>query len=525
MRVPGTLLCVKSTDALNGIHKIEYTKDHMFSFSSLSRPLLGLGCAALLLAPHTSFAAEPTGPIFHMRDGSFYHPSTGLKASSKAQLEQLLNPALPPTRIDAPLPIAKSSQQNTLREATVRGQALLSERIEQGLELSRAVTKKEVDTLTWPVTLAIWHPETNTFTLRALLRRNKTLTELSGAPVSDIEVTRVNGVNSEYVLTDSAKGVVVANTARILKVQTANTYLLQPVVYTPYSAALHTTSMVNWGKDYLDTVVDNVYQKLEANQVRSLEFPNRLITDVIDKEVVKTIAIIEHADVAVMQRNPIRTVEAFFVTIAGNDTDTYAYSRSSAGALGLVQFIPSTYHVVVKKRPELQLISDFEVGMRTPENAIKAQIGYLDMLITEIPEVTAETFATHRARVNEYLAASYNGGSGRVRRAIDDWDNTIQGGQQRTLANLDNQRKSLASQITTTKKEVAAAKTTSVKKTLTANLKKMQIQHAAVTSQVVWYQKFALRTETRGYVIKYRQALASLSHIGGTVEMAAITKE
>jgi hypothetical protein len=459
-----------------------------------------------------------------MRDGSFYHPSSGLKAPSKAQLEQLLNPSRTPTPVDSPLPTEASSKL-TLREATVRGQALLQERIRQGLEVSRTVSAKEVNTLTWPVTLAIWHPKTNTFTLRAMLRRDKTLTELNGSPITDIEVARVNGVNSEYLLTDPARGIIVANTACILKATSASAYTLQPVVYTPYSAALHTASMVNWGKDYLDTVVDEVYEELRAKDVRSREFPDRRIVDVIDKDVVKTIAIIEHADVAVMANNPVRTVEAFFVTIAGNDTDTYAYSRSSAGALGLVQFIPSTYKFVVEKRPELQFIRDFETGMRNPANAIKAQIGYLDILIAEIPEITSATLAANRARANEYLVASYNGGSGRVRRAIDDWDNAIQGGQQTTLANLTKQRTALASQITTTKKKLAAAKTTATKKTITANLKKLQTQQANIATQITWHQKFALRSETRGYVVKYRQALASLPRIGGAVEIAAVTKK
>lgn len=494
----------------------------------MPRYLLGLLIVfSFVLLPVGFLRAESSEVIFLMANGYYYHPVSGKMASSKELLLQELSappPAAPqpqttppaepsPTLTAQPPAAPQSVHAFALKEAIQRAQAMLEERLKQSKEKPKTVKAAERDSAWLPITLAIWKPETNEIRLREFLKQNNKLEELDGSPVSDVRVIFSNGVSSEYAIKNSSTSVVVANIYPIFKQKTKKTYELIPVVYTPYSRNIHTQQMVISGKEYINQLIHEVYQKLRDDNIHSWRFPGKLLTEVIDPELAKSIIVIEHADNSQMNADAQRTAEAFFVKIASNEDKSYNYSRSSAGALGMVQFIPKTYAALVQKRPELGLIKDFEVGMRDPKNAVRAQVAYLDYLLIEMPEISEEQFITQKPRVHEYLIAGYNGGSGRARRAIADWDNAVSGGQQVRLAGLTKQHRALDGEIASLKKKIKATQAAATVKKLKLQLASKQEEHDRVAAQEASLKKFALPRETRQYVLKYRQALLAMQKI------------
>ena len=202
--------------------------------------------------------------------------------------------------------------------------------------------------------------------------------------------------------------------------------LSEQAVYTPYSAALHTPEMVEEGAQRMDGFVQNAFAFFRTSGVMSRAQKGKNIADVIDPNLAKTILVIEHLDAAALVKDPKRAVETVLVTIAANPDNVYGYSRSSANALGIAQFIPSTY-ASMAKRPELGLIQDVDRGSTVPENAVRAEVAYLDYILATMPAAVRESYGSDTGKINEYLAAAYNGGSSRVTYAIKIWDDQIAG--------------------------------------------------------------------------------------------------
>lgn len=475
--------------------------------TSRMRSLLSLVLLAAVLCPLLPVHASTSTAMFQMGDGSYYHPGTGLRASTKAQLMRDLG---------IPVDPATSSDGDVL-SAISRAKTQLQERLVQKQQLPAVtITTKTVNDIWLPVTLAIWDKTTNQVTLKEILRKGKDVQAID--PVQ-VRVSFSNGVNSEYVMRDPQQ-IIVGNIHPVMQKRSGTQSELVPVIYTPYSEGIHTTSMIKSGHRYINDVVTQVYQDLRAQQAPSAAFKGRLLVDVIDPQTVNAIALIEHADTDSMQANPKEVAESFYVTVAANQNDVYAYARSSAGALGLVQFIPSTYNWLVKQRADLGIIPDFETGMRNPANAIKAQIAYLDLLIREIPEITPAVFNTQHARVQEYLVAAYNGGSGKVRRAITEWDANVLGQQKATLAQVIAKHATLDKKLSSLQAKIKATKNKTTLKTLRGELATVQKQHDIIASQEVSLKKFSLAPETRSYVQKYRSALAVTKQIENSIYLA-----
>jgi hypothetical protein len=245
---------------------------------------------------------------------------------------------------------------------------------------------------------------------------------------SAISVVSSNGVNSTFTIKGESQEVVVAIRYPLFKEQGTGkkrTYLKEEVVYTPYSALLHTPEMIAYGVDWLDRTVQAVYDKLRADQIPSKAFSGRLLADVVDPRFAKSILFIEHVDDRADGRAARIQWENFATILAGNEGRSYAYARSSAGALGIAQFMPKTYAGLVR-RSELGLIPSFEEGMRDPENLIRAEVAYLDELMAYLPDdVVEKEYLDHPERLQEYVAAAYNGGAGRVKKALVVWEENL----------------------------------------------------------------------------------------------------
>jgi hypothetical protein len=348
-----------------------------------------------------------------------------------------------------------------------------------------------------------------------LVHAGKSGTKLDVDPNADvgISVRFNNGVNTQFAV-DSGDKKVVAVRYPIFKDVTVKKrhprYQLEDVVYSPYSEALHTPETVALGKATIHANIAKATEALRAGGVMSRAFPGRLVVDVIDPKLLEAIAVIEHlGENALLGPNAQTASDSFYVVVGANQDAAYSFSRSTAGARGLVQFIPSTYALMVR-RPELGLIKDFGAGMSDPVNAIKAQIAYLDAELAGMPASIKDLYSVDQERVEEYMAAAYNGGGTRVKKAIaalgDGWseDPTSQ------RAVLKQRHDALFAEASSLKKRILAEDDPKVWKPLQKRLTASRAERGQVDARMKSLTGSSLRQETAIYIQKLRATLKLL---------------
>lgn len=382
-------------------------------------------CALALVVPVIAQAEEilPMG-IFHMADGKYFQPSTGKTAD---MLQDFVIAESSPTHeiqiietgsISKPIKIIPTDNF-PLKRAIRHGQDILRGKIaKENKNTKKIIVGSEPKTRY--ITLAVWNPADDKIRLVSGMKNGIKFTA-DNATGEGIRVQQTNGINSQFSIKSTGEKVVAIQYPIYIDAggtKKHKKFREEQVVYTPYSLAIHTTDMVAYGKHWLDAQITAVLTGLRADNVPSRSQPSKLLADVVSPELIELIAAIEHMDTAATNRDPAKQLERFYVTLAANEDDSYDYSRSKVGALGMVQFMPKTY-AFVAKQSQLALIQDFEVGMRTPINAIRAQVAYLDYLATKLPKIDAQD------SIDEYIAAAYNGGYARVKKAISVWDENL----------------------------------------------------------------------------------------------------
>ncbi len=455
-----------------------------------------LRLAILIAASASTFAlagfaraadCQPPG-VFQMTDDRFYSPSTGLVEDTCTRLLNRIADASVATSI-SPLadagsvlpPVEASASASApvpalppLIAAIQRARQMLRARIDADAgKKPRVVTSYDV----WvDVTLAVWDPRTDAIRLVDVSKNGTKIRMGAEDPGMAINLTRNNGVNSTFAV-DNGDKVVAAVRYPIFKDISVSKrkprYELHDVVYAPYSSAIHQPELVSYGRQTLRGTIDAAFAAYRAAGVRSRAFPDRLMADTVDPDLVEAILLIEHLNAGALDGAGAQdALDSVYVTVGANQDDAFDYVRSSAGAFGIVQFIPGTY-AMFAKRSDLGLIRDFETGMTDPLNAVKAEIAYLDATLAEMPLAVRDLYYVDNDRVKEYLAAGYNAGTGRVKKAIVRWGDTWSDPH--------------AAEIT------AAAKT-----------------HGARSAAVNLMKKATLLPETIAYVKKMRQALRLL---------------
>lgn len=400
--------------------------------------LISLSIAASAFVGVAGLAHAEDVVILQMKDGSFYNPTSGKIAPTREELLTQLGvadatsvTAITQTAVDSAIPTSTVSNEPAMPPvlaAVYRAQAELTARIKAAGEDVPQHIKPVGQNSPRDVTLAVWNEKADTIEYVDAVKDGNKLTLKSDAP-ADISVHASNWINSSYDIDDPNYHVVAVRYPiynEIYKGKKVVEYEVEQAVYTPYSTHLHRPEVVAEGMRLVDQMVDGAFSDLRLRGAKSRAIPGKLVADVIDPDLIRTIAVIEHADSSGLKADARTAIERVYVTIALNPKNAYNYSKSSAGALGLFQFIPSTYASLVKNRPELGLTADFEDSMRNHDNATKAAIGYMDSILSYMPE-NVQTSATTEPKTLEYLAASYNGGYAKVRTAIQIWDDQISG--------------------------------------------------------------------------------------------------
>lgn len=277
------------------------------------------------------------------------------------------------------------------------------------------------------------------------------------------------------------------------------------------SPEVFTPAVYGAGSDYLSDLIAGAYDELRAKNIHSRAFPNKLVVDVIDPYVVKSIIVSEHTShTTLLKGQEEGTMESFLVTLAITSTDAFDSSLSGAGASGLAQFIPSTYKLVVQKMPEYGLMTDFKKGMADHHNAIKAQIGLLDLNLDAIPAAKVALNNHDRETVGALLAAAYNGGATRVKKAVDLWGDDWDENRATSVAKLQAEAAQQLKKINSLKKQVKKA-TGKAKTALQNQINALTGQRNANLAKIKNLQAGTLKNETVVYVQKLRKAYAMFS--------------
>ena len=180
-------------------------------------------------------------------------------------------------------------------------------------------------------------------------------------------------------------------------------------VYTAYSPELDTEKMRDAGMDYLHHLQRLAYDHIKDHDVRSHVTPGETVADKIPTSTVLRLMITEHIDPLHMRYVGIeQCVHEVLVTIAANRGHAYAYARSSAGALGLPQFVEDSYQMVRANYPKALLEPNFERGMSDLPNAVMASVLLLDLELTNLPARYVKQITDSQQKFVAFLAAGYN---------------------------------------------------------------------------------------------------------------------
>ena len=195
----------------------------------------------------------------------------------------------------------------------------------------------------------------------------------------------------------------------------------EEVIYTPYSPEIDRPQIRRDGLSYLKGQIESARAGLEEANVRLKGFdalPELFsLTDIS-----LVLSIIEHIDPLRYKNCPpgeeATLVREVLTVIGANKAKAYAYSRSSAGARGLFQFIPGTYEKLLRKYPGARLEKNFVAGCTDHLNAAKASLLLFDSDLNDLPGEYLRAISQDVQAVGRYLAAAYNCGSRRVERSL-----------------------------------------------------------------------------------------------------------
>ncbi|MEY4723106.1 MAG: hypothetical protein RLZZ324_619 [Candidatus Parcubacteria bacterium] len=263
--------------------------------------------------------------------------------------------------------------------------------------------------------LAVWSPGSGSNAIRMVYVRDGTSQTLgfdvqvqswNGLSIRP-DTVLYNGVNTYYKITGTEEA------WYVLAIKT-NTKRQHGAIYVPYNPAYQTEDVVEHGRQYMRDVLRMARHRLTEAHVRSLADPDAIVTETVDEKVLFTLQVIEHTDIEEsVTRGAPWVAEKMFTTMALNREETYRNAISSAGAMGIAQFMPRTYGAMRKLYPEANLPASFEDAMLNHVTAAMAQYCLADYSLSRLVQAGV-TEPKEPELLGAYLAAAYNGGEGRA---------------------------------------------------------------------------------------------------------------
>ncbi|HEX8459635.1 MAG TPA: hypothetical protein VF656_20240 [Pyrinomonadaceae bacterium] len=172
--------------------------------------------------------------------------------------------------------------------------------------------------------------------------------------------------------------------------------------YTSAHPALNSPELVGGGRAYVHRMLNEAAARLAAH--------GKIIApEIIDAA--ERLCIVEHTDHKRFKTEDHASLyNEIFTLYALNAGDTYRFSVSSAGAGGMVQMIPPTYHAIRQMHPAVGLNPDFVAGMRDHANALEAMLLYMQGTWDDLleHEEVRQALVQNVATQTELLAAGYN---------------------------------------------------------------------------------------------------------------------
>lgn len=391
-------------------------------------------------------------------------------------------------------------------EAIRQGRTLLKQEVER----RRAQGPRSVAALpdSAHVTLAIWEKDADKISLVDIDKSGKKIGVRTPGEWP-LKVKYDNRLYSQYALPASRNAVVIGVVYPVAN-KSGSEYEMHDTLYVPFQDEFYRPEVLAAGSDYLSNLIHAAFDELRTKGIRSRAYPDKLVADVIDPYLIKSIVVIEHSShVQLLSDNePERVLGVFLAKLGISGEEAFSAALSSAGAAGIAQFIPSTYKSYVERRPDLGLIPDFKAGMSDHKNAVKAEVVYLDQSLAGMPPAIKNLYALDKTRAAEFLAASYNGGETRVKKAFavfgEEWAMT-------STAQLDTLKvksASLKSRIAMLKDRLARGKYPVENG---AALKEAEADRKAALAKISAINSSALRKETADYVAKLRKTYSLFS--------------
>ncbi|HEX8176790.1 MAG TPA: hypothetical protein VF543_16985 [Pyrinomonadaceae bacterium] len=246
-----------------------------------------------------------------------------------------------------------------------------------------------------------------------------------------IYIARANGVNTAVVITDeTSKSPLVPLAVQYPIVRDGS--LSQMAYYTSAHPALLSAELIAAGRTYVRSRLDGAAAKLRGQGLN-------ITPEIVD--IAEHLALVEHTD---HQRFKSEDRPALFNEVlslyALNQGDTYRYSVSTAGAGGMIQMIPSTYDMVRRRHPSIDLKADFVDGMTDHDNAALVMLLYMQDTWDDLlkSQDVRDALNLGIATQTELVAAGYNSNPARLasylRRGGNDWRTLIPSETQMYLA-------------------------------------------------------------------------------------------
>lgn len=328
-----------------------------------------------------------------------------------------------------------------------------------------------------------------------------------------ISLVRFNGVNSRFKVSKPEGGKIVALKYLITPVESGSKVSIESslyeALYTPYSPDLEQSDVAAYGQKYLDQVINQVAEQLKSYP--SVSVPGSTVTEAIKPGLIKALVYAEHMDTGeLLGASDISPISSRINTLfAINEGDTYRYSGSSAGALGISQFIESTYLGLVKRHSTANLIPNFKDGMANHVNSIKSTYLLLDDYIHAVRDRAEGAFTIGQAF--DYGVAAYNGGVVRVARALNNFGSNWNQDRSGEISSIESQIKKMSSEIESLRKKTLATADKKARAALQTKLDNMRAELASIKDRLTAMQNGTLRAETRNYLQKIYKVVSSLN--------------